>query len=468
MRVAGIYPLLSPTDVDVRGSLTEPVGLGKVLAVAKKAGAEEILYEMLVGDNPEDMAAQVESFDPDIVAFSLMTCQMPVAEAMASHLKRRRSDRVIVAGGYHPSAMERATSPFDAFFVGEGEASFESFITSVRRGEDWTQGPGLLLRHSRTPLPPRLINLDAYPWPLRNDRMLAEKCLGLVYPPPSQQTGFAFVEYGRGCKFSCKFCCKESVWPGRSMVFREPAQVVKEMSWLQREKQVNLFIFADLNFTVSRPRVLALCEEMKRSGFTGSWFCLSNIATARGDVLEAMAEAGCNKVMYGIESTDNRTLRLMNKRQVYEQEAQAVRQTLDCGMVPHLFYIVGFPWETRDSILSCVDRLRNLDGLQLRLQIATPLPGSRWYEEMQGRISTRDFGFYDCEHLVFRHPHFREPELRELIDRVYRLFYETGVYRRRVEQFLGKWPQYKTAFGEFFALLRDERGIDVGVLSAGA
>jgi len=400
------------------------------------------------------MIARIERFDPDVVALSLMTCQMPAGRHVADRLKEKRKDRLVLGGGYHPSVMLTAEPPFDAFVFGEGEAVFHDVIGAARGGRDWTQCPGLVLSRGRTRPVERIACLDNYPWAIRDDRMLEETYCGLIYPPVTQQAGFAFVEYGRGCKWDCTYCCKEVIW-GDTLTYRQPVDVVREMISLQETKKVNLFFFADLNFTSSASHVLALCQEMKRQAFTGSWFCMSNVATATNDVLDAMAAAGCVKIMYGIESVEGSTLRRIHKGGSYAKEKRVVQATLDLGMLPHLFYMVGFPWETPGTMRAATALLDELPGLQLRIGIATPLPGSAWFNEIKGNLTTKDWNLFDCEHLVYSHPHFDRRSIEAAVRFVYNSFYQADGYRRRVESFLGKFPRYQRSFGEFFDLLRE-------------
>lgn len=454
MKIAGIYPQTTDTsNIIIRSTYGEPLGLGKILAIAQNAGCE-VLYEMSVGEPLEVIEARVEQFDPDIVAFSIMTCQYPAAMELAKRFKKRRKDRIILAGGYHPSSCTHTEPPFDAFIAGEGEISFQAIISSLLSGNDWSKSPGLILPHDRTPPPPRITNMEAFPWALRSDRILRQKYFGLIYPPESEQIGFAYVEYGRGCKSDCMYCCKNVIWNGKSVNYRDPEDVVKEMIHLKRENNVNLFFFTDLNFTGSSKKVFRLCDQMKIQGLQSSWFCMSNISTAKQPVLEEMAEAGCIKVMYGIESVEDGTLRLLKKNGNYKAEKDVVQRTYDLGILPHLFYMVGFEWENSTIILDHITKLKDLAGLQLRIGIATPMPGSAWYKSsLKGRCL--DFGKYDCENLVYQHHFFTDNTLKEIITEIYNRFYQSQEYHLRVERFLSKWPNFNKSFKEFLSLLQE-------------
>jgi radical SAM superfamily enzyme YgiQ (UPF0313 family) len=424
-----------------------------MLSIAARDGCD-VTYEMPIEDTIDETLARVEESDPDVAIFSVMTCQMPDAVRMANKLKDRRKDRIILAGGYHPSAMNVAESPFDAYIAGEGEIPFASVVNAIKEGRDWRKSPGLVFADDRTKPAERVFCLEDYPWALRSQRILRQKYFGLIYPPADQQTGLAFIEYGRGCIHKCIYCCKNVIWKN-TLTYREAGDVVKEILALQHERNVNLFFFTDLNFTSNKDRVIKLCREMNERGFTGSWFCMSNIDTASPAVLEAMAQAGCVKVMFGIESVDNATLRLIHKGGTYANEKKIIETTLELGMLPHLFYMIGFPWETLDTIKTAMTSLQDLSGFQLRIGIATPLPGSTWFRQMQNRLTTNNWRQFDCEHLVFTHDYFSSAQLNRVVADVYDAFYKAPKYIERVEKFLTRWSHYKSSFTEFFCLLEN-------------
>jgi radical SAM superfamily enzyme YgiQ (UPF0313 family) len=242
------------------------------------------------------------------------------------------------------------------------------------------------------------------------------------------------------------------IWKN-GLVFRDPADVVSEMLMLQRDKSVNLFFFTDLNFTSSSSHVIALCQEMQKRGFNAAWFCMSNVATATPELLSAMASAGCVKVMYGVESVNDETLHLLRKCGSFEREKQVLQNTLDEGMLPHLFYMIGFTWEKAD-IRGAAERLRQLPGLQLRIGIATPLPGSHWYHSMQDVITVHDRELFNCEHLVFRHESLTVADLDAAAKYLYEQFYQTNEYRDRVEGFLNRRPHFAQSFTEYAEIMQ--------------
>ena len=453
MRVAGIYPQNGGSNnLTIRSTFGEPLGLGKVLGIAQRESCE-VHYDAPLDGRIDELLARVESFDPDVVAFSVMTCQFPLAQKLARRLKRPGRDRLIVAGGYHPSAMTFAEPPFDAYVVGEGEIPFEALLQNLKAGRNWQRTPGLLLSSDRTEPPDRIKDLGRYPWALRDEKFLQQSYYGLIYPPPSRQSGFASIEYGRGCLWNCIFCCKNVIWKN-GLIFRDPADVVSEMLNLQRDKSVNLFFFTDLNFTSSPNHVMALCNEIKRRKFDAAWFCMSNVATATPELLASMASAGCVKVMYGVESVNDETLHLLRKCGSFEREKQVLQNTLDEGMLPHLFYMIGFTWENTDSIRGAAERLRQLPGLQLRIGTATPLPGAHWYHSMQNLITVQDRRLFDCEHLVFRHDSLTAADLDAAAKYLYEQFYQTNEYRDRAEVFLNKHPHFTQSFTEYAEIMQ--------------
>ena len=136
MRIAGIYPLDTALDPKIQHSIGEPVGLEYVLAVAEEEGHQAKLFVPIEESNggfenisEGEFIESIASYNPDIAAFSLMTCQFNKGKRIAAALKRIDPKLKTVAGGRFPSGMPRGINkPFDIFVIGEGEETFRELL----------------------------------------------------------------------------------------------------------------------------------------------------------------------------------------------------------------------------------------------------------------------------------------------------------------------------------------------------
>jgi len=461
MKLAGIYPQRSiERNITIRNSFGEPVGIERILAVARQMGVETKLfipYEKTIDELIEDIA----DFKPDICAFSLITCQYHDGQYIASRLKQENPELITIAGGDHPSAVKYVQKPFDFFVIGEGEATFQELLSGILGEKDFHKVRGISYWNTDgkpviTKPRPRITDLDAFPMALRYPEVLERsKYYGVIYPSPSQQKRHAYVEYGRGCRNGCFFCTKDCVW-GKDVVYRSPEKTVLEMLKLKEEFDVNLFFFTDVNFTADSQKVLELCEEMETQNLKTNWFCMSNIETATEEVLYAMREVGCVKMMYGVESIDYSTLKKIPKPTDPDLIHKALEMTCRTGMLNHILYMVGFPWDTEELIHNQILNLKSLPGHQIRISVATPLPGSRWFEEIDKKEIHDDCRTFDCENLIYKHPTLSQEKVSSLVEEFFRSFYENRFYVSLVKSTVLRFPRYKRSFEEYFPLLPEE------------
>jgi len=473
MKIAGIYPQRINIDPKIQHAVSEPYGLEMILAVAKEEGHDVDLF-LPVGEDANgeitpidenEFVDRIADFGPDVAAFSMYTCQYPMGKRIAAELKRRLPGVVTIAGNRYPTHLgERIEEPFDFFAVKEGETTFREFLREMENNGRFEDVKGLVFRKNGkavfTGIRPRNLDLDSLPNALRFPVILKQVYRGISLPPISSSPHYAIVEYSRCCYNNCKFCDNEGFW-GNRVVFRSPGRVIDEMFELQ-EMGADIFYFMDLNFTAYPERTMKLCEEMLKRGLRASWYCMSNVATldGRDELLHAMKEAGCYKVAYGIESTNDHALERMNKRvgrnfTTNEQTLRVLQASLEAGLLNQGYYIIGFPWETEESIMRDAEGLRYIPMHQLNIGIFTPIPMSRFYSEMEanGYEMDPDLELHDRNHLVYNHPALTNDSIKAIQRRIYEDFYNMPEYRERVNDVCAIDPRFRQAFDEYFEFL---------------
>jgi radical SAM superfamily enzyme YgiQ (UPF0313 family) len=121
----------------------------------------------------------------------------------------------------------------------------------------------------------------------------------------------------------------------------------------------------------------------------------------------------------------------------------------ESGMLVWGYYMIGFGWETKESILTSTQKLPELGIHRLRLGIVTPFPGCQWYREIDKSLLDPDLSLYDTQHLVYQHPTISPTEMEALMWEVYRSFYHSPTYKKRVEATRKKYPYFGNSFDEF-------------------
>ncbi len=453
MRIAGISPQESSMDPKIQHAVSEPYGLEMILAVAKKEGHDVDLFipakqekNQIKPIDEKELIENISRFKPDIAAFSLYTCQYPAGKRIAYELKKRFPNVLTIAGNRYPTHLkEKIEDPFDFFVIKEGEETFRQWLVQTQQGKNYENVKGLVFKRDGKPVftgnRQRNFDLDSLPNALRFPIILNQVYNGISIPPLSARPHYAIVESSRCCYNNCEFCDNKDFW-GNRVTFRSPQRVVEEMFQL-KEKGVDIFYFMDLNFTAFPKKAIQLCKEMIKQNLNASWYFMSNIATLdkRDDVMDAIVKAGGYKAAWGVESTNDSALERINKKvgnefTTNEQTRRVLQKSLEAGLLNQGYYIIGFPWETPESILKDAENLKYLQLHQLNIGIFTPIPMSKFYRKMleQGYKLNPDLEQHNRNTLVYNHKALDNQTIKQLQEQIYKDFYTCPEYAERVRQ----------------------------------
>ncbi|MBC8548748.1 MAG: radical SAM protein, partial [Candidatus Brocadiales bacterium] len=73
------------------------------------------------------------------------------------------------------------------------------------------------------------------------------------------------------------------------------------------------------------------------------------------DILSKARDAGCLKMVFGLESSNKRVLSLMDKGIETEVTKSIIDNCDEIGIAVHMYVIIGFPSETREEALETLD-----------------------------------------------------------------------------------------------------------------
>jgi radical SAM superfamily enzyme YgiQ (UPF0313 family) len=107
--------------------------------------------------------------------------------------------------------------------------------------------------------------------------------------------------------------------------------------------------------------------------------------------LEMMKQYVANEsLQIGLQSSNNRVLKEINRHHTVEEGLDAIRMALDCGFVPHVDMIFGLPGETVDELHESVDLCYTLAemGAKTHGHVFMPLPGSAFEKMPAGRLDS--------------------------------------------------------------------------------
>jgi hypothetical protein len=342
-----------------------------------------------------------------IALVGVQTNQFPRAVDLA---RRFRAVRLPVAmGGFHisgclamlpemPPEMRDAQAIGISFFAGEAE---EGRLDAVIR-DAWS-GSLAPLYNFMDDLP----SLQGEPPPIL-PRKHVRRTSGSL----------SSVDLGRGCPYQCSFCTIINV-QGRKSRFRSP----EDLEWIIREnvaQGIGRFFITDDNFARNRDweslfdRMIALREEGLNIGFT---IQVDTLCHRIPNFIAKAGRAGVRRVFIGLENINPENLLAAKKRQNRITEYRAMLQAWrEAGAITCAGYIIGFPGDTKDSILRDVEIIKRELPLDiLEFFILTPLPGSEDHKVLwqQGTWMDPDLNKYDLHHRVTHHARMSDAEWDE-------------------------------------------------------
>ncbi len=226
------------------------------------------------------------------------------------------------------------------------------------------------------------------------------------------------VDLGRGCPYQCSFCTIINV-QGRKSRFRS----ADDLERIIREnvaQGIKRFFITDDNFARNRQweplfdRMIALREEGLNIGFT---IQVDTLCHRIPNFIEKAGRAGVRRVFIGLENINPENLLTAKKRQNRITEYREMLQKWrEHGAITYAGYIIGFPGDTKESILRDVEIIKRELPLDiLEFFFLTPLPGSEDHQTLwkKGVWMDPDLNKYDLNHRVTHHPRMSDTEWEE-------------------------------------------------------
>jgi hypothetical protein len=276
------------------------------------------------------------------------------------------------------------------------------------------------------------------------------------------------LDLGRGCPYQCSFCTIINV-QGRKSRFRTADDL--ELAIRENYAQgIRRFFVTDDNFARNRnweplfDRMIQLrLVEGLKIGFT---IQVDTLCHRIPNFIEKAAQAGVRRVFIGLENINPDNLIGSKKHQNKITEYRAMLQKWHAhGAITCAGYIVGFPGDTKESILRDIDIIkRELPLDVLELFYLTPLPGSEDHQSLwrAGTRMDRDLNKYDLYHRVMHHSVMSDEDLEEAYRAAWESFYSFDHIRtilRRVAAIPNGRPETTLTTLLWFKLMTTFEGV---------
>ena len=393
--------LLLSTPHPLEESPLPPLSLGYLAGTLAQEGIEVKILDFLVTHyHPRKLRRELEEYRPQLVGVTCVTLNYPIARRMLKVCKDFDPRIFTIIGGPHVTfALEETllSSPWiDAIVIGEGERTLLELVRAVAEGKDIHQVHGIACVHRgtvvKTPPQAPIENLDQIPLPARELLPMARyRALGTP----------CTVITSRGCPYSCIFCSGHRMF-GPRVRFRSPGLVVDEIEKLQHDFGLAKINIVDDTFTLNHNHTRAVCEEMLRRSLNLKWSVFARVDRISEDLARLMNRAGCEWVLFGVESADEEILKTIKKGTTPDDVRRGVKIAAEAGINVFNSFILGLPGESRDTAhksLAFGDELYQKYGAKYGFHMLSPLPGTEIYERAKDygiRILSRNWAHYNA------------------------------------------------------------------------
>jgi radical SAM superfamily enzyme YgiQ (UPF0313 family) len=301
---------------------------------------------------------QLSTHRPTLVGCTMLTTTLPASLHILRRAKELNPDVRTVLGGPGPIMGAGADSPdterilescswLDNIVIGEGELLIDALhqdrlprrqLLSLRdvpkvvadSGQEIALRKGLIKDISKLP-PPDYSGLDV--------RHYTKLSLGIT----------------RGCAYQCSFCYETTYW--KQYRKRPMDSALDDMQHLRQRHDRTQFFLCDSLSNLFAPD---LANGILSRGMDAKWdaYLRADAPLLDADYCDLLARGGMVRARVGVESADDATLKLMDKRTDADVMGRVIDNLARAGIETTTLWIVGFPNEDEAAFQRSLDFLR--------------------------------------------------------------------------------------------------------------
>jgi len=325
----------------------DPISVALLSGVARDLGHERYLCIL----RQQDLTEQVERIKPNVIAYSLNSCD--ATEVFNAHSKIKGSAFSIM-GGSHPTLYPETLkdSGADAYCVGEGEQAFSDVLRAIEQGKPIDDIPNIHTLNKQNE-PRNLMNLDDVPFPDR-DLVLGNTHMG-KFPRKTFLTS-------RGCPHRCTYCFNSAlreIYKGKGKWVRRFSvdRVIKEIQDVKSKYSLSFVKFDDDNFAIKPDKWLEEFVVRYKKEIGLPFNCLIRLESATDDMLSLLKEAGCYSITTSVDSANQRireTILHRDSRMNNSDIVDAMQRVKSHGINLFVNYITAIPTAIESDELNTV------------------------------------------------------------------------------------------------------------------
>ena len=292
---------------------------------------------------------------PDLIGVSITaTSQIIPGLTLCRLIKQANPDIHLTIGGSIFTRLvdnlRRCPSLFDLtddFIVFEGETALLELVNQLSGKRDMSKVPNLIYRQNgkiTVNQPFYSENINELPAPNYDGFPLGRYLAPYTVLP---------VQFSRGCYYKdCAFCAL--TLDHQNFRQKDPGKTADDLQMLSEKYQTPYFFFTDECFALSPTK--RLCQQLVDRQLNLQWTCEMRFEkNLSRDLLTQMRDAGCLKIVFGLESFNQRIMDFMKKGIKQDSVRRITEDCLDLGIAIHCYIIVGFPTEVEEEALETMN-----------------------------------------------------------------------------------------------------------------
>ena len=365
-----------------------PLGIGYLAAVLKKKNVNvEIYCQDIFHYTNAELSEFLKRNNYNLICVGFLAARFKETVLdLCKCINKQKKSAWLVLGGHGPTPIPEYVleqTHADVIVLGEGEETLPELLKCKLEQGDLAKINGIAYTEGGivriTPRQKPVFNLDSIPFPewslfpieqyIKNLKLFRfepkDKCFGMLT--------------SRGCINRCNFCYRME----KGIRFRSVKNVIKEIELLNEQYGVNYFLMNDELFVYPKKRIFEFKDELEKTDLKIKFVCNARVDVFDEEVAVCLREAGCQFLNFGMESSDQNVLDIMNKNTTIEENIRAAEIAKKAKIGLGLNFIWGNIGDTAESLknnTALIKKYTTYDYIRT-IRPVTPYPGCDLYYE---------------------------------------------------------------------------------------
>ncbi|MDD1684177.1 MAG: B12-binding domain-containing radical SAM protein [Methanoregula sp.] len=355
-------------------------------AALTRAGYTIDIAPFSVPKDTERVLKQIKKSHPDLIAISMaFQSKAPVFFELIKAIRKTNYNGHITVGGHFPTFEYRkileAKMGINSVVRFEGEQALVELAESLEGKRELSSVSNLVYwigsRIKENPVIDHFPDLDALPFPVRNDR-----------PQVRLGENFATLVASRGCwHAACAYCCIGAFHAkkkGPRYALRSVENIAQEIAWLYHKQGIRLFQFHDDNFLQAREAdtvtrldgLMAALEKENVDPDTTAFLIKARPDSITREVAFRLGKLGVVGVFLGVENASESGLEALIRGSDCSHIDRAFELLFQHGIIITYNLLIFHPDATLNEVNTNILFMKNHPGFPFDFGRAEVVAGS--------------------------------------------------------------------------------------------